>query len=112
MTSTAKERALDAFRRRFRRDPEILVRAPGRVNLIGEHVDYNAGLVLPVAIDRAAWIAAAPSRDGLTTLEAVDVVRDRALHARSASREDGRGESATAVVGTLSGRRRLDPRRS
>ena len=74
MTSTAKERALDAFRRRFRRDPEILVRAPGRVNLIGEHVDYNAGLVLPVAIDRAAWIAAAPSRDGLTTLEAVDVV--------------------------------------
>jgi galactokinase len=74
MTSTAKERALDAFRRRFRRDPEILVRAPGRVNLIGEHVDYNGGLVLPVAIDRAAWIAAAPSRDGLTTLEAVDVV--------------------------------------
>jgi galactokinase len=72
-TSTAKERALDAFRRRFRRDPEILVRAPGRVNLIGEHVDYNGGLVLPVAIDRSAWLAAARSEESVTTLEAVDV---------------------------------------
>ncbi len=73
MTSTAQERALDAFRRRFRRDPEILVCAPGRVNLIGEHVDYNGGLVLPVAIDRFAWIAAARVEGRTTTIEAVDV---------------------------------------
>src|SRR5262245_40513613 len=73
MPSTAQDRALDAFRRRFRRDPEILVRAPGRVNLIGEHVDYNGGMVLPVAIDRAAWVAAARSRHSWTTLEGVDV---------------------------------------
>jgi len=70
--STAQDRALEAFRLRFRREPEILVRAPGRVNLIGEHVDYNGGIVLPVAIDRAAWVAASLSRDAWTTLEGVD----------------------------------------
>ena len=40
------------FRSRFGRAPEVAARAPGRVNLIGEHTDYNEGLVLPCAIDR------------------------------------------------------------
>ncbi|MDQ5851627.1 MAG: galactokinase family protein, partial [Chloroflexota bacterium] len=37
------------------RQPVLVGRAPGRVNLIGEHTDYNDGFVLPVAIDRAAY---------------------------------------------------------
>ena len=41
---------------------QILVRAPGRVNLIGEHTDYNEGFVLPAAIDRAIYLAMAPSK--------------------------------------------------
>jgi len=45
------------FKNRFGRSPEAVVRAPGRVNLIGEHTDYNEGFVLPMAIDRAIWIA-------------------------------------------------------
>ncbi len=45
------------FLERFGQPPEWLVRAPGRVNLIGEHTDYNSGFVLPAAIDRAVWIA-------------------------------------------------------
>jgi len=47
------------FRQHFGRAPEVLARAPGRLNLIGEHVDYNGGLVLPVAIDRQIAVAAA-----------------------------------------------------
>jgi galactokinase len=53
----------DAFSDRFGEPPAILVRAPGRVNLIGEHTDYNDGFVLPLAIDRAVWIALRPRGD-------------------------------------------------
>jgi galactokinase len=73
MPSTAKERALGTFRERFERDPSLIVRAPGRVNLIGEHVDYNEGLVLPAAIDRAVWIAASAAVGDVVTIEAADL---------------------------------------
>src|SRR5215470_19191719 len=52
------------FRARFGREPEWVVRAPGRVNLIGEHTDYTEGLVLPCAIDRATFVAAARRAEG------------------------------------------------
>ncbi len=42
----------EAFQRIYGLPPEVVVRAPGRVNLIGEHTDYNDGFVLPAAIDR------------------------------------------------------------
>ncbi|MBX3023496.1 galactokinase [bacterium] len=51
------------FAARYGRPPTALVRAPGRVNLIGEHTDYNGLPVLPFAIDRAVRIAAAPRAD-------------------------------------------------
>ncbi len=55
-----KNRVTSAFQSRFQRPPKTVVRAPGRVNLLGGHTDYNEGYVLPVAVDRAAWVAAAP----------------------------------------------------
>ncbi len=48
------------FAERFGEPPRWIVRSPGRVNLIGEHTDYNDGFVLPLAIDRAIWIALRP----------------------------------------------------
>lgn len=50
------------FRRIFGRDAR-LYRAPGRVNLIGEHTDYNQGFVMPAAIDLYCWVAIAPRED-------------------------------------------------
>src|SRR4249919_3337660 len=47
------------FLERFGHEPRWVVAAPGRVNLIGEHIDYNDGFVLPMAIDRYCVIAAA-----------------------------------------------------
>ena len=53
--------AENEFHARYSRSPEFIVAAPGRVNLIGEHVDYNDGLCLPMAIERYVVIAAAPN---------------------------------------------------
>jgi galactokinase len=56
------------FAASYGRDPEAVWSAPGRVNLIGEHTDYNAGLVLPFAIDRRTVAAAARRDDDVITV--------------------------------------------
>ena len=63
------------FENRFGAPPALQVRAPGRVNLIGEHTDYNDGFVLPMAIDRAIWIAARPRDDQLVVVHSLDLDR-------------------------------------
>lgn len=60
-----------AFEDRFGTSPRVF-RAPGRVNIIGEHTDYNMGFVLPAAIDKAAWLAIAPAKGNLCTWVSVD----------------------------------------
>ncbi len=57
----------------FGHAPQLIVRAPGRVNLIGEHTDYNDGFVLPAAIDRATFIAASPRTDRRVRVFAADL---------------------------------------
>lgn len=58
-----RQRVIGAFEAEFGSRPRYLVRAPGRVNLIGEHTDYNDGFVLPMAINRSVWIALQPRPD-------------------------------------------------
>jgi len=65
-------RIREAFRRHFG-EPAIVVRSPGRVNLIGEHTDYNLGFALPGAVDRAIWLAASPRRDRFCRFYSVDL---------------------------------------
>ena len=60
------------FHHVFGEEP-LVVRAPGRVNLIGEHTDYNMGFVLPAAIDRAMFLALSPRTDGKMHAVAVDL---------------------------------------
>lgn len=61
------------FRQAFNAEPVLLVRSPGRINLIGEHTDYNGGYVLPAAIDKAVYFAAAPRTDRECHFIAVDL---------------------------------------
>ncbi len=60
------------FAARFGARPEFVVRAPGRVNLIGEHTDYNDGFVMPLAIEQATWIALRPRADTTVNLYGID----------------------------------------
>lgn len=59
---TELERLRERFRKQYGSEARVF-RAPGRVNLIGEHTDYNDGFVMPAAIGFSCWIAAAPRTD-------------------------------------------------
>ena len=59
-----KTALVNAFRATFGRAPEIIARAPGRIEFIGNHTDYNGGTVLGAAIDRGVWVALAKRADG------------------------------------------------
>ena len=63
MTRPASERAIADYLDRYGTEPTLVVRAPGRVNLIGEHTDYNDGFVLPMALPFEVVIAGEPRTD-------------------------------------------------
>jgi galactokinase len=74
-----RQRTIDSFRQRFRAEPDFIARSPGRVNLLGEHVDYNDGFVLPAAIDRATYIAFRRSGTSVSTILALDLGEETSL---------------------------------
>ncbi|MFI7045547.1 galactokinase [Streptosporangium sandarakinum] len=64
-------RVVDAFRESFGTEPQGVWHAPGRVNLIGEHTDYNDGLVLPFAVPWGVTAAVSPREDGVVRLRSL-----------------------------------------
>jgi galactokinase len=83
-----RDQVTEAFKTLYGRDPAIIARAPGRVNLLGAHVDYNEGWVLPGAIDRAIWLAAAPRKDRIVRISSLDF------------RQEGEADLSTLQAGT------------
>ncbi|HTU93991.1 MAG TPA: galactokinase [Gemmataceae bacterium] len=77
------------FEQRFLSPPAFVVRAPGRVNLIGEHTDYNDGFVLPLAIDRAVWIALRPRADRHVLVHSLDFAGSATFALDDLTRGDG-----------------------
>lgn len=94
------ETTIATFARHFGGEPQFVARAPGRVNLIGEHTDYNDGFVLPMAIDREVRIAARPRDDGIVRLcaEAFDAWAAFALDAIPPAQGDWRDYVAGVVL--------------
>lgn len=70
--SDLKTNVIEAYRTKFGAEPDIVAIAPGRVNLIGEHTDYNNGFVLPVAIDREVVFACGKTGTGTITGYSLD----------------------------------------
>ena len=67
------------FAKTYGRPPKWIAAAPGRVNVIGEHTDYNDGFVLPMAIERYTVIAAAPAKNGATKIQLLSPLGDGAV---------------------------------
>src|SRR5271154_1962963 len=74
-------------------------RAPGRVNLIGEHTDYNLGLVLPMAIDLACFVAAAPSGNTVLRVHSIQLGEDAEWSVDDIPSDAPRGHWSDRVVG-------------
>lgn len=72
-----KEKVLAVFQTSFGCEPDLFVRAPGRVNLIGEHTDYNDGFVLPCAIDYETVVAIQRRDDDQVVVIAADYANQR-----------------------------------
>ena len=94
----------DAFEARYGRRPEVAARAPGRVNLIGEHTDYNEGWVLPCAIDRATAAVVARRSDGRVRVLACDLDQEAEFAAVAPRRQGGFVDYVQGVVFALAGR--------
>jgi galactokinase len=77
----SSQSVIELFRSRFGRQPELVGVAPGRVNLIGEHTDYNDGFVFPAAIDRGLYIAAARA-EGLSEIVSKQLGDGESFHAQ------------------------------
>ncbi len=94
------EKVVSAFRDRFRSDIQPAVyRAPGRVNLIGEHTDYNLGFVFPIALEMACYIAIAPSSENRLRIYSLDLEEEFSLAADEILNAKPAGSWSDYVVG-------------
>ena len=98
---TLRERVTTAFEERFGAAPTYVVRAPGRVNLIGEHTDYNDGFVLPMAIDRALWIALRAREDNRVRVASLDFETTAAFALDALEKGSGWAEYLKGVAWAL-----------
>ena len=68
-----RDKVIQAFQDVYGVDPRWITRSPGRVNIIGEHTDYNDGFVLPMSINLETWVALRPREDSQIQIKSLDM---------------------------------------
>jgi galactokinase len=101
-----KHQLLDAFGRAFGNCPHRLARAPGRVEFIGNHTDYNGGPVLGATIDRSVWVAVSARNDGRIRLSSPARVPSVEADASNVERQSGQLTWANYPLGVYLALRR------
>src|SRR5689334_3019262 len=79
----------EEFKKRFHADPEYIFFSPGRVNLIGEHIDYNGGQVMPCAISLGTYLAISKNTDKVFRFQCLDFPETAELHLQQSYTKTG-----------------------
>ncbi len=97
---STKIQVIKAFGKNFKTDPQLFF-SPGRINLIGEHIDYNDGFVLPAAIDKGIWIAMAPNYTETINIISLDFNETFSFEINDVSRSTGWKNYVMGVLNTM-----------
>lgn len=84
-----KSKLEEKFKVQYFRDADAVYFTPGRINLIGEHIDYNGGLVLPCAVTLGTWLAIAPNSDGKFRFKSLNFDTETAVVSNQKHQKDG-----------------------
>jgi len=79
----------EKFAEQYHKKAEAIYFTPGRVNLIGEHIDYNGGLVMPCAISLGTWIAIAPNNDGKFRFKSLNFEIETSVNSNTLNEKNG-----------------------
>ncbi len=100
MESELIKSAVAAYTRQFGAAPAAAAIAPGRVEIMGNHTDYNGGFVLPAALDKATVVAGTATGGGTVTLHAADFRRTAKFNVKQLTR-DNQNSWASYVLGVV-----------
>ena len=80
----------EEFQKRFQKKPEHIFFSPGRVNLIGEHIDYNGGQVMPCAISLGTYLAISKNKDKVFRFQCLNFPETAELHLQNSYTKTGK----------------------
>lgn len=96
-----KQQAADLFRKIHGRAPSVVTRAPGRIEFIGNHTDYNGGTVLGASIDRGVTVAVAPRTDGKRNFYSLYTGKTVTLDAAVSLKQSGEASWVNYPLGVI-----------